>query len=294
MRGLALGRAWLVRDNDEYGSRATRIRRIASAAPGTSRTSSVTVAATLERPVARVPDELDDDAVAVEEDGARRSTAVGCLDRLPLAGRRHERGMRDEEVPHDRLELLDVRRAALGRRLDDDADVGRLARSSPSALPDDAEDACARPPARARSRGRGSPRRCARAIRRRPRRRGSRPARERREVRSHASKLVSQPSSFVRAVSSATLSVGAYASKSQSLRKSLTACDAWPAPPPTPRMNSRPPRSRTAASPFAIARCPRARCSPRSRRPRPDRRRRSSSGRNVSDGRRVLTACPCQ
>ena len=33
----------------------------------------------------------------------------------------------------------------------------------------------------------------------------------------------------------------------QSLRKSLTACEAWPAPPPTPRMNSRPPRSRTRA-----------------------------------------------
>ena len=46
---------------------------------------------------------------------------------------------------------------------------------------------------------------------------------DRREVRSQASKLVSQPSSFVRAVSSATLSVGAYASKAHSLRKSLTA-----------------------------------------------------------------------
>ena len=40
---------------------------------------------------------------------------------------------------------------------------------------------------------------------------------------------------------------------SQILRKSLTACDAWPAPPPAPRMKSRPPRARTSASASAIA-----------------------------------------
>src|SRR5919198_4676442 len=38
-----------------------------------------------------------------------------------------------------------------------------------------------------------------------------------------------------------------------SLRKSPTACDAWPAPPPTPITNRRPPPSRLAASPAAIA-----------------------------------------
>ena len=47
--------------------------------------------------------------------------------------------MRDEEMPDDRLGLLDVRRAALGRRLDDDADVGRLRRRAVRA-PHDAED----------------------------------------------------------------------------------------------------------------------------------------------------------
>src|ERR1700756_2672627 len=40
---------------------------------------------------------------------------------------------------------------------------------------------------------------------------------------------------------------------SQILRKSLTAWDACPADPPTPMMNSRPPRSRKAASPRATS-----------------------------------------
>src|SRR5579871_873256 len=66
-------------------------------------------------------------------------------------------------------------------------------------------------------------------------------------VRSQASKTVCQPSSLVRAVSSETLSLGAYASIFASLRKSLTACEALPALPPTPRMNKRPPLSRVCA-----------------------------------------------
>ena len=33
-----------------------------------------------------------------------------------------------------------------------------------------------------------------------------------------------------------------------SLRKSQAACEAWPAPPPEPTKNSRPPRARVAAS----------------------------------------------
>src|ERR1700758_2971108 len=40
---------------------------------------------------------------------------------------------------------------------------------------------------------------------------------------------------------------------SQILRKSLTACEACPAEPPTPMMNRRPPRSRKAASPCATS-----------------------------------------
>ena len=63
-----------------------------------------------------------------------------------------------------------------------------------------------------------------------------------------ASNTVAQPSSFVRAVNSATLSVGAYASMPAILRKSFTACDAFAALPPTPRMKRRPPAMRVAAS----------------------------------------------
>src|SRR5581483_6399983 len=68
-----------------------------------------------------------------------------------------------------------------------------------------------------------------------------------RDVLSHSMNTVAQPSSLVRAVSSETLSVGAYVSMSHSLRKSLTAWDAFAALPPTPRMNSRPPRARVVA-----------------------------------------------
>src|SRR5436189_3472431 len=65
---------------------------------------------------------------------------------------------------------------------------------------------------------------------------------------SHSAKTDGHPSSLVRAVSSETLSVGAYASIPASLRKSFTAWEAFAALPPTPRMKSRPPRVRTAAS----------------------------------------------
>ena len=71
----------------------------------------------------------------------------------------------------------------------------------------------------------------------------------RRDPSSQLLKEVSQPSSLIRAVNSDTLSTGVYASKPQSLRKSLTAWLACPAEPPTPRMKSRPERSRTLASP---------------------------------------------
>ena len=63
-------------------------------------------------------------------------------------------------------------------------------------------------------------------------------------VRSQAAKTVSHPSSLVRAVSSETLSVGAYASMPHSLRKSLTAWPQFAALPPTPSTNSRPARAR--------------------------------------------------
>ena len=58
------------------------------------------------------------------------------------------------------------------------------------------------------------------------------------EPRSHSAKVVSQPSSLALAVSSATLSVGVYASNWHILRKSLTAWEAWAADRPTPRTKS--------------------------------------------------------
>ena len=51
------------------------------------------------------------------------------------------------------------------------------------------------------------------------------------EIFSQPANTVSQPSSFVRAVSSDTLSVGAYVSTPHSLRKSFTACEAFAALP---------------------------------------------------------------
>src|SRR5208337_2574056 len=58
-------------------------------------------------------------------------------------------------------------------------------------------------------------------------------------VFSQPSKTVAQPSSFVRAVSSETLSVGAYASIPAIFRKSFTACDAFAALPPPPKTSPR-------------------------------------------------------
>src|SRR3972149_5838523 len=58
---------------------------------------------------------------------------------------------------------------------------------------------------------------------------------------SHSTKTLAHPSSFVRAVSSDTLSVGVYASIPAILRKSFTAWEQFAALPPTPRKKSRPP-----------------------------------------------------
>ena len=188
MRSLSLRRARLVRDNDgtviEGPDTTDRVGRT-----GDEPDVLLDVGA-FERPVDGVPDELDDDAVAVEEDGtvAHRPPVTSTDSHFP--GAVHERGMGDEEMPHDRLELLDVRRAALGRRVDDDADVGFL-RGGAVGSTDDSEDACAHLAARARSRERGSPRRCARGFLLPRRTRGSRPAR--RGARSAATRRSSSP-----------------------------------------------------------------------------------------------------
>ena len=128
-----------------------------------------------------------------------------------------------------------------------------LGRREPAVPADDAVDGRRRSPTPPPPRRRGSPRCSARGSRHRPRRSAARRPGPSRDPRSHALNTVSQPSSLILAVSSDTLSVGAYASNPHNLRKSLTACPACPAEPPTPRMKSRPPRARTSASPAATA-----------------------------------------
>src|SRR5262249_38767075 len=70
---------------------------------------------------------------------------------------------------------------------------------------------------------------------------------------SQPEKIVSQPSSFARAVSSDTLSTGLYAWIPHSLRKSFTAWLQLPALPPTPSRKRRPLRSLRTDSWSAIA-----------------------------------------
>ena len=60
---------------------------------------------------------------------------------------------------------------------------------------------------------------------------------------SQFTKTVSHPSSLTLAVNSETLSVGVYDSIPAIFLKSFTACEALPAPPPTPRKNNLPLRS---------------------------------------------------
>ena len=159
--------------------------------------------------------------------------------------------MAHEQVPHDGAQPLGVGSDALGeQRRDDDAGVGDLRGEAPVAA-DDAEDRRARSPASSSARTMLGET-FALGVATADREHEHAVVRPEPRARSHPTNIVSQPSSLVRAVSSDTLSVGAYASNPQILRKSLTAWLAWPAEPPTPRMNSRPPRSRTAARPAAM------------------------------------------
>src|SRR6266446_256223 len=73
-----------------------------------------------------------------------------------------------------------------------------------------------------------------------------------RPTSNHDANTECQPSSLIRAVNSEMLSVGEYASIPVSLRKSLTACEALAALPPTPMMNRRPARWRTVTRRAAV------------------------------------------
>ena len=142
--------------------------------------------------------------------------------------------MRDEQVPDDGLKRLAVR--CDGVRVDgghDDAGVRDLCGVA-AVTADDADDRRRRPSWRTRSArtrfgltffSRSPP----------PTENTKTPSAARNRLpASHAANTVSHPSSLVRAVSSDTLSVGAYASKPASLRKSLTACRSCPRCHPRP------------------------------------------------------------
>ena len=93
--------------------------------------------------------------------------------------------MRDQGVPHHRLEGLDQGRAQRRRGLDQDRDVGQLGERPAGSAHDAVDrraDALARPP----SRRRGSSRRCARASRRPRRTPAAHRARDSRETSSQA------------------------------------------------------------------------------------------------------------
>ena len=184
-------------------ARVAQPRSSPAAAPGTSVTSSGRYGDSGCR--ARVPDRLVEHAVAIEEDRRPSSTPM----RLPLAGLRGERGMRDEQVPDHGLEA--PRRAACGAPAGPARRRRRRRRCAVVAvgLADDPVDRSRRPRVASSSAAHEVHRDVvlARAAAdgedqdARRRRRSARPAARRRTS-------VSQPSSLIRAVSSETLSVG--------------------------------------------------------------------------------------
>ena len=90
---------------------------------------------------------LVDDAVAIEEDRrAAPSALLGCLAiDFPLARPGRQAGVRDEQVPDDGLERLDVRRQPLGRGAGRRSRRRRAVAVGAVGLADDPEDRGARP-----------------------------------------------------------------------------------------------------------------------------------------------------
>ncbi len=248
-RGLALRRAWLVRDNDDtVVERADTTNRVGRSG---DQPDVLLDRRAFESPVYVVPDELDDHTVAVEEDRGvahpRPSasndshfpgavTSAGCETRRcqTIAWNSSTWGVRRSGGASTTMQTSAAAAVAPSARPTIPKTPAPTSRASSIARTRFTETLWARFPPPTENTSNAS-------------------LDESRDVRSHASKLVSHPSSFVLAVISATLSVGAYASKSQSFRKSLTACDAWAAPPPTPRTKSRPRPPRTSASATASA-----------------------------------------
>ena len=137
--------------------------------------------------------------------------------------------MRDEQVPHDGLERLGVRRdvcsgLTVGTITQASATLRRVAAVAADDADDRRADALGVARARATRFGLMFFSRLAAADRQHEHRRRRRVSRL---PCSHSTNTVAQPSSLVRAVSSETLSVGAYASMPAIFRKSLTACEAF-------------------------------------------------------------------
>ena len=139
--GFSLRGGGLVGDDDGAVPERPK-RRIASADPGTRATLSRTFGAS------KAPSASSQTSSTITPSRSRKTpgrlTARGSriVDRLPLARRGGKLRVRDEKMPDDRLELLDVRSSSLRWRLDDDAEVGLLRGCSVGST-DDAEDACA-------------------------------------------------------------------------------------------------------------------------------------------------------
>ena len=196
----------LVRDNDRTVVERSE-RRIASAAPRQSDVAGTV--RRLGRPVGRVPDELVDHAVAVEEDGPSPLTsppAASTDSHFPGAVTSAGCETSRCQTTAWNASTCGVRRS--GGASDHDAGVGRAPRwrrpSRPTTPKTPAPDL-----ARELDRADEVHRDVVLAGPAADGEHEDRVARDEARVRSHASKLVSQPSSFVRAVSSETLSVGA-------------------------------------------------------------------------------------
>ena len=158
-----------------YGSRVSGYDGSRQLLPGTSRTSSLTFGPSNDSSTG-VPDELDDDAVPVEEDGAlaHRPSAASTDSHFPGALTSAGCETRRCHTIAWNSSTWGVRRSGgASMTMQTSACFGGGCRP----LARRRRRRVRRPPARARSHGPGSPRRCARDCRRPPRTRGSRPVR---------------------------------------------------------------------------------------------------------------------
>src|SRR5579884_3298691 len=126
------GAGWFVAIASAYPASCSA--RIPSTAPGSSRRWSGWNATVI------APVSSSRTTSTIVPSRSRMATGImRSLDAFPLGRGALQRGVADEQVPHDRAEPFGVRRHPLGRdRRDEDARVGDLLRR-PAVAPDDAE-----------------------------------------------------------------------------------------------------------------------------------------------------------